>query len=144
MHQIYLNSVNNSPLTRFDEWFEQNCQTNMQHFSVASIYIECPVMYWEMHEIHVPPFFESSPAPVVKYALKCHHCRYKNFLSSGKCCAIHNNLWKHLVGFQYYRQDSLEDTSILPWKSQKHGLLLPLLKIKACRNCSVPGINSNY
>ena len=43
---------------------------------------ECPVTYWQMHEIHVHPFFESfSPAPVVKYALKRHHCRYKNFLS---------------------------------------------------------------
>ena len=44
-----------------------------------------------MHEIHVPPFFEFfSPAFVVKFALKCYHCRYKNLFSSGKCCAIHN------------------------------------------------------
>ena len=43
---------------------------------------ECPATYWQMHEIHVHPFFESfSPAPVAKYALKRHHCRYKNFLS---------------------------------------------------------------
>ena len=25
VNQIYLNSVNNSPLTRFGEWFKQNC-----------------------------------------------------------------------------------------------------------------------
>ena len=36
---------------------------------------ECPVTYWQMHEIHVLPFFESfSLAPVVKYAVKRDHC----------------------------------------------------------------------
>ena len=120
----------------------------MKHLSVASIYIVHQYMSgnvltdaWNSRS----SFFESfSPTPVVKYTLKRRHCQYKNLLSSGKCCAIHSNLWWRLIGFQYYGQDSLEDTSILPLKSQKHVLLLPLLKIRTYWIFSVLGINSNY
>ena len=36
-YQLYLNSVNNSPLTSFDEWFKQNYYFTKLTFQVAQV-----------------------------------------------------------------------------------------------------------